>query len=530
MEQQQQSETPKLIEAHSHVARIKEHVSKPVVLAIAAAVFVIAAAVVVWAMQSGPLAKLGVDVAYTEGTVEYRANANQQWQPVPKDLSLGEGAEVRTQSRGRAILNIDDGSSVRLNGESSVGFVKLVPGHIIVENKGGDVYTRVVKSDTRKFEVKTNDTTYRSLGTAYRTFNTKEQEGVEVYHSKVNILGLNSEGDVVVEQGQRYYKVSLNKPDAEGKVTELSATDVSTDSFMQWNSEEDKKEFKNELGVLFDLTPPALEVSSPANGLMTDAASVEVKGTTEAGAKVLVNGANATNNNGAFAHTVNLNVGNNGIKVEAVDGAGNKAIKNIVVGRNAPATPTPQANSFILYGTKVDGGISFTWNVSGVDVSKGFKLVKGTSPNPSYPGSDGVFLESSKRSYTLSVKDGKTYHFRICAYNGSGCSAYSNNVAVTAPLKEGSTSGEKPTGTLGLSHAGGTGFSWALNGSAPYGYKLVWATTPGPVYPGSSATFYDKGTTSGNISAGSGTYYVRICMYYEGGCKNYSNEVTITLP
>jgi hypothetical protein len=527
--EQQTTQPPKLIEAHSRVHHLKEHISKPVVLAIAAAVFVIVAAVLVWAIQSGPLAKLGVDVALTEGTVEYRTNAGQSWQPVPKDLSLGEGAEVRTAANSRAILNIDDGSSVRLNSESSVGFAKLVPGHIIVENKGGDVYTRVIKSDTRKFEVKSGNATYRSLGTAYRTLNTKEQEGVEVYHSKVTVLGLDESGNVVVEQGKRYYKVNLDNPDAEGKVTELSAEDVAGDTFMQWNSEEDKKEFKNELGVLFDLQPPALEVSSPANGLITDAASVEVKGTTEAGAKVLINGADTANNNGSFSGSVNLNVGNNSLKVESIDGAGNKTVRTIIVGRNAPATPTPQSNSFVLYGTKVDGGISFSWNVSGVDTSKGFKLVRGTSANPTYPGGDGVFLESSKRSYTWSIKDGKTYHFRICAYNGSGCSSYSNNVTVTAPLKEGSSS-EKPTGTLGLSHTGGTGFSWTLSGSAPYGYKLVWATSPGPAYPGSSATFYDKNSTTGYISGSSGTYYVRICMYYEGGCQNYSNEVTITLP
>jgi hypothetical protein len=516
---------------HTSHSPFKKSMTKWVIIG-AAALVVVAAVVAFLVWRLPGFNKLGVDLAHAEGTVEYRTAANQEWQKVPTDLSLSEGAEVRTLETSRAILNIDDGSAIRLNSNSSVALKQLSANHIIVENTGGDVYTRVVKSDSRKFEVTSDGTTYRSEGTGYRTVNTEAKEGVEVYHSQVTILGLTDQGDVIVEQGERYYKVNRKAPTLEGKVTELSQKEIASDTFMQWNSEEDKKEFSSELGVLFDITPPKLEVSSPTNGLKTDADSILLRGKTEEGAKVLFNGKSITNNKGDFETMVPLIVGENSLKVEAIDGAGNKSVKTIRLTRNEPPVaeePKPQP-TFALYGTKVDKGVSFSWNISGIYISKGFKLVKSLSANPTYPGSESQFIDPSSRSFTWKIKDGKTYHFRICTYHGtSGCSVYSNDITVTAPYIA-EEQPEQPSGSLTLSHTGGNDVSWVLNGSAPYGFKLVWSNSANPTYPGSSATFYDKTATSGSITNDPGTYYVRICMYYDGGCKNYSNQITVTLP
>lgn len=87
-----------------------------------------------------------------------------------------------------------------------------------------------------------------------------------------------------------------------------------------------------------------------------------------------------------------------------------------------------------------------------------------------------------------------------------------------------------PTGTLSLASAGGKNVSWSTNGSALYGYKLVWSSSPSPVYPTNNPTFYDAKATSGSVNASSGTYYVRVCMYHNSSCMNYSNEVTVTIP
>jgi cytoskeletal protein RodZ len=89
----------------------------------------------------------------------------------------------------------------------------------------------------------------------------------------------------------------------------------------------------------------------------------------------------------------------------------------------------------------------------------------------------------------------------------------------------------QPTGTLNLISAGGKNVGWTLDGNALYGLKLVWSATSGPAYPGSNAKYYPAGsTTSASVDAEAGSYYVRVCMYYEGKCLNYSNEIYITIP
>lgn len=201
----------------------------------------------------------------------------------------------------------------------------------------------------------------------------------------------------------------------------------------------------------------------------------------------------------------------------------------------APApTPVPAGSTagIVLSGSKVDAGVSFAWKVTGLSVTKGFKIVKSLSANPTFGKDDATYVsDSAARSYKWSIKDGKTYHFRICVYTGTSCTNYSNDITVTAPAYQAPA---PPTGSLSLTHLGGKNFGWTLSGSAPYGHKLVWSTSANASYPtatGGGIKFYNEGsTTSASIDSGSGSYYVRVCMYYESSCVNYSNEVYVTIP
>src|SRR5690606_23752721 len=114
--------------------------------------------------------------------------------------------------------------------------------------------------------------------------------------------------------------------------------------------------------------------------------------------------------------------GKNIIKIEVIDSAGNKTARELTVTRTAA---TPQTG-FSLSAEPTDKGISFSWGISGISVpSKGFRLIKGTSPNPGYSGKNSVAISASKRSYTWNIHDGKTYHFRICTFDGEKCVNYS---------------------------------------------------------------------------------------------------------
>ncbi len=119
---------------------------------------------------------LGVEVALIEGLAEYSDNG-ETWQKLLTSTSLGEGKKLRTSSDGRLVLNIDDGSAVRLDKDTWVELVKLRSNEIRVTNLRGGVYARVVPLSSRSFLVASGADTYKALGTAFRTINTSTKKG-----------------------------------------------------------------------------------------------------------------------------------------------------------------------------------------------------------------------------------------------------------------------------------------------------------------------------------------------------------------
>lgn len=407
--------------------------------------------------------KMGASTSIVNGIVEYSTD-KISWSRLKTSDSLQEGQYIRTDVDGRAVVSLDDGSAIRINNDSMIRLSSLSPSNIRISNLAGEVYTRVVKYD-RKFAVDVEDESYVALGTAYKTINREKIKGLEVYQSSVEA----QKAKQSVPEGKQYFDANLVS-ELTKQIVDIPLEQMQKDAFMQWNLEEDKKDsiFKDKLGHLKKLeeSPTAIAPPPPATE-PTPAPALKPK----------------------------------------------------------PETPK---GSITINGSSVSNGINVSWTVTNISVTNGFKLVFGSAPNPTFGMNEAVYLsDSNLRSYTLSIKDGKTYHFRICTYTGSGCINYSNDIVVTAPY----VAPNPPTGTLSLISTGATSLGWTLTGSAPYGLKLVWSPNSGPTYPGSSAKFYNEGnTTSATIDASTGTYYVRVCMYYEGSCLNYSNELTVTIP
>jgi hypothetical protein len=400
-------------------------------------------------------AQIGAEISVADGVVEISKD-NVYWKVAKVSDQVKEGYFIKTDATGRAIVALDDGSSVRVSSSSSIKLQSLNPGDIKIRNLTGDVYTRVVKSD-RKFSVLVEEETYQALGTAYRTVNKPDSKGLEVYHSKVEAKKLKQ----TIPEGKQILQFSSNK-DLQNKVTDIPADLLIKDEFLKWNLEQDKNssEFKDKLGYFVTLEKSSTPVSA------------------------------------------------------------------------APSVaPAPTVSGLSLSGYKIEKGVRLSWSVGGLSVPKGFKIVKSLSPNPVFGRDDAVYISNSSQvSYDWTIKDGKTYNFRVCVYDGSGCSNYSNNIAITAPKYE-ANSEPAPSGSLTLIHAGGNSFTWQLSGSAPYGYKLVYSdsTKANPSYPDDNPQFFGAGLTSGSIGASSGSYNVRVCMYYKGSCVNYSNQVTVNL-
>jgi hypothetical protein len=409
---------------------------------------------------------LGAEIAYAEGDLEIEQSENV-WSDVTANTSITEGSSFRIAGEGRAIFNLDDGSSVRLASDSGVTFTSLNPHDIVITNDNGEIYTRVVKAE-RSFAVVTPDATYKSLGTAYKTVNTKNLKGVYVYHSDVEVKL--SDKDVVVKEGKKYLLKASKESDSK-KLIQISDKEIK-DDFVQWNKEQDSKEFSDQLGVL---------AKKPTTTQTTETKPAE-------------------------------NVQENDKEEE-------------------PSEPAPSTGGISLSSaTGFTGKFKVQWTVNNLDVSGGFKVVYNKTGAPSYPYDSPTYLDGSQRSATISGLSAGTYYVKVCRYTGSGCDSYSNQGTVTVTADVPYT----PLSSINLSAGTGGVVNWSVAYQPKYGYKLVWSTTSGPVYPGSSASFYEPHKTSGDITwsgaTAGNTYFVRICEYMNNGtCGVYSNEIQVTL-
>jgi hypothetical protein len=389
-------------------------------------------------------------------------------------MDLSQGDSIETLADGRAIINLDDGSILRIDKQSQITLANLSSDHFVITNEKGQVYSRVVKS-ARVFEVAVENIVFQSLGTAYKTINQDDYKGVEVYESKVKIVD-ESKAETVVEEGNKFLTLNKNDKNIEKKIVKLDAGETDKDLFLKWNKEEDKK------------TGESVKDIAEATSTASSTVVKEEKSETA---------------------TEDKPVQNSGITLSAV---------------------------------KVANGVKFTWQVNNVNTDSGFKLVKSLDPNPVYPGDDYQYLSnSSQRSYTWLIKDGKTYNFRVCQYLGGKCGVYSNNIKIAAPLVDNKSDDESDSNSgegvksISLSSVGVGKVSWSTSGYSSMGYKLVWSKNSGPTYPcreGDRYNYYsDPSTSGGSLDAfdGNGSYYVRVCQYLGGKCGVYSNQIIVNL-
>lgn len=467
----QDSSTPSQQIENEQLEAKKKHRFSPRVLALLALLGVLLLGVALYVMifkedpsemqanqqqsETESIQRFGIAVGMLEGVVEY-TNDDTTWQPLTDSVDLQEGDSVKTADGARVVLLIDDGSAIRLDSATEINLKSLATNDVRIDNIKGQVYTRVVASESRKFAVYSDGELYSAKGTAYRTISTDTEKGMQVFHSKVNVSSKQTE----VSEGNAYFVKSATK-EKEGTVSAIDIEALKNDTFIKWNAEQDKAEqaFADKLGVLIDLDKP-VEVAQETKTTVTT--------TTKAG--------------------------------------------------------------ITLKGSQSDYSAVFSWTITGVDSSGGFKLVRSaTSKTPTYPDNSVVYIEKGKSSYTYTDKDGGTYYYRICTYHDGACDTYSNAVSVTTNAKP---KPEVSSGTITLTLSGTTA-SWSDTGKAGNGYKLVMGVAPSPVYPGAEIAKYLTETTKtlpDGLTSGS-TYYVRVCRYtYESTCTDYSNEVMYLAP
>ena len=197
---------------------------------------------------------LGAEIVWVEGGVEYK-QGESDWTRASVDVELAEGDSVETLADGRAIINFDDGSAIRLDNKTRIVISSLQPEHVSIQNEAGQVYARVTKS-VRIFDIQAGETIYESLGTAYKTINKEEQKGVEVYESKVKVID-RDKNETIVEEGNKYLLENKADDKIENKLVKISEADIAKDVFVIWNQEQDKKIIEEEV------TDPEIEEPAP---------------------------------------------------------------------------------------------------------------------------------------------------------------------------------------------------------------------------------------------------------------------------
>ncbi|MDQ6985609.1 MAG: FecR domain-containing protein [Candidatus Dojkabacteria bacterium] len=430
--------------------------------------------------------KFGAEIAFLEGDLEVKKG--EDWVIADIDTRVSEGSAFRMNGEGRAVINIDDGSSVRFMDDSSVTFLSLDPDDIVIQNDQGEVYTRVVKAD-RGFSVKVDTFTFKSLGTAYKTVNKKDKVGVEVYHSKVDVVNDGTEKQLVrVTEGNKFYVVDTAEPNNVNQVVELDKEVIAKDEFVQWNKSQDKKEFKNELGVLAD-EESTKEVDEKENSEKQNTDNVIV----------------AENNNSGEKETTPID-------------------KN-----NTSTTINSNKKSFTDYKGGVNKNIiSLSWTLNNTGINQ--KVIVRQKDTQNLNQGEFFTIEKGKSNYEFQANYGETYYLTLCNYSEAlgSCMEVSNTLAFVVPFK--------PSITLSVSETGYGEyiFNWETVNIINYqGLMLVRSDYEGDVYGSatSSSGLINKETKSYKLNSKEDKIiFFKLCKFDGSICDTYSNEVKITSP
>lgn len=402
------------------------------------------------------LVELASAITIIEGTVE-KSEDGQTWSTAAAGDNIKVGEYLRTLNDSRAVMLLDDGSAIRLAGNSQVKLSVSDANTTDIMLISGEVYARVVESDTRTFAVVTENERFVAKGTAYSTSTDGTKDDLEVYQSKVLVDSQNLD----VDEGNKYDTGSKEK-------TSLDLDKLTDDEFISWNKEQDEKNtnFKDKLGVL-DIAKVKEEVvepvvvptpnpPAPAVEPVVPAASISLSGSkSDKGVNLswsLSNGASA--NDGfkivydkfSFSPVYGVHTSQ---YVGAGDRSGfiklqNGATYNFRVCAYRPATAscdtysnTVTVTAPVVQVEQVQAGAvnlaidgrNLSWSIAGT-APHGFKVTLNSTGSPLYPANSIQYVGAGSASYQLPEKPTGTYYVRICKYtaDSTGCTDYSNEV------------------------------------------------------------------------------------------------------
>jgi hypothetical protein len=400
-------------------------------------------------------------IEYMEGEVEKRNGASAGWFSAVKSDVLKSGDEVRTLANSRAIITIEDGSVVRLNENTHIIFDGQNENIIIAMDKGF-VYNNVAKDNNRVYTVKTGEYEVKALGTEFSVEGDELGVDVMVVESAVHVTDTNKninttvkEGNKVKVTGDTIKENAIVQEDLEDEFIVWSTEDekdeditkdvVKEEKKQKKEENDDKKDEVNTKGSIVlsgEKSSSGVRLHWEVNGVNTSKGFKVVKSKeinpvypgsdykylSDSGVRdykwKMDNGKKYHFRVCAYLGDGKCGVYSNDIEVRAPEGDDEDDDKEKSDGDYATG---------VSLKAEADGDeVKLKWEISGGNAPKGFKVVKSKEKNPKYPGDDYKYLsDGDKRKYTWeNLKEGKTYHFRVCIYKGGKCGAYSNDVKV----------------------------------------------------------------------------------------------------
>lgn len=395
------------------------------------------------------VAELGVAPTLMDGTVEYSEDA-KTWAAMNEKTTLAAGDSVRTAANGRVVLTLDDGSAVRLGYNSEVKLTSLAAKDVQIETVSGEVYSRVIPSESRTYTVAVAGVDMVAKGTAFRTTNSDTQKGVEVYQSTVVVK------ETDVPEGKGYFTESSDAAKKD-KVFDIDLNAVKSDEFLKWNVELDKQmsEAKDKLGVLADIdkpaaTPAPATTQTQSNGIVLSGSmsgytakfTWSVKGVDTSKGFKLVRSTSTKlpvfpSSESQYVSKSSARSGSWETKeaktyhfrICAYRGDSCDSYSNTVT-----LTSAGKVVEEVQHGTVslALSGSTLSWTFTGT-APHGFKVVVSKSQNPEYPGDSKQYTTDTSYNLSSASLESGTNYVRVCKYTGSGCTDYSNQVTYIKP-------------------------------------------------------------------------------------------------
>jgi hypothetical protein len=380
-------------------------------------------------IENAPIIKATLTLA--EGVVEQR-NELGEWSKAEKDITFNVGMGLRTVgAASRAVLTLEDGSVVRLDANTEITFESLSQASVVIEQKSGNVYNRIIASNSRSYSVKTDNAQFQSVGTSFRTIASGDEEAVEVYQNSVKETTNNKSA----QEGEKLIARSNVNPDKNNYLEKLDIEIIKKDLFIIWNREQDLQNpaFKSQLGFLKDFDGPKIDITEPAVGsvvtvpIESPQATVTIKGKTDKGSKLTVQsksiGAStpvevAVGDDGSFdSGILTAAMGNSTFELIATDPIGNKTTLN--VSYSFKRQSTVQEQSIVLEVSQTSDKLLFEWSLTGISTPNGVKIYWGETSNPATVLQTVTSGNSFETDKLPKFTNNKTYYFRVCRYLSS---------------------------------------------------------------------------------------------------------------